>query len=151
MWSDVTAAVLEIAANNKLKNQQPSVDDGGDLQPLKSSVAVGRPPEKKKRKGAVSFIPDSSDEEDEGDFEDPDNLEEVVNDEVKRYQLCKGCSLRSDDGSYVCPLSWWKLNHKSYPNIGSWQKESLRFLPHLLLQREYLVQQPMWLTKKGFV
>jgi hypothetical protein len=101
LWSDVTAAVLEIAANNIINNLDSSVDDGGDLQSLKSSVAVGRPPEKKKRKAAVSFIPNSSDEEDEGDFEDPVNLEEIVNDEVKRYRLCKGCSLRSDDGSYL--------------------------------------------------
>ena len=48
-----------------------------------------------------------------------------MTDEVNRYKLCKGCSLRSDDRSYLCPLSWWKLNHKSYPIIWELAKRIL--------------------------
>ncbi len=46
-------------------------------------------------------------------------FEFFVQDELKRYQTCKGIKLRGDNGGYTCPLEWWKKHHTTYPIV--WQ------------------------------
>ena len=116
LWKDITAAVMTIAFEMNNNN----VDNNECIGAAPQAVAVARGRPKAVRVGSASFIPDSSDEDDEdAAAQDGENLEFLVKDELKRYQACKGIKLRADNGDYLCPLEWWKKHHITYPNV--WQ------------------------------
>ncbi len=40
-----------------------------------------------------------------------------VSTELSLFQKEKGWLLCDDDGNYLCPLEWWKLNSTKYPHV----------------------------------
>jgi hypothetical protein len=44
------------------------------------------------------------------------SCDDIIFNEIRRYQLDKGLKLQTD-GCYNCPLEWWRVNHKEYPHI----------------------------------
>jgi hypothetical protein len=38
------------------------------------------------------------------------SLKAIITTEISLFQKDKGCQLCDDDGHYLCPLQWWKLN-----------------------------------------
>jgi hypothetical protein len=68
------------------------------------------------RSGAASFFPESSDEEMDDAGVDGDLLvEEIVANEIWKYQSDRGLPLQTD-GCYNFPLEWWMLHHTDYPH-----------------------------------
>jgi hypothetical protein len=76
--------------------------------------AENHPEQRRNRTGAASFFSKSSDE----DMEDEVFLsgEDLISNEIRRYQSDKGLKVQTD-GCYNCPLEWWRVNPKEYPNI----------------------------------
>ncbi len=68
------------------------------------------------RGGAASFFPESSDEEMEEADVDGTALEDIVSNEIQKYQSDKGLGLQKD-GGYNCPLEWWRVHCSDYPHI----------------------------------
>jgi hypothetical protein len=93
LWKDLTAAVVAIAFENNNGDDNNNEGIGAASQ----SVAIAL--------HSSSFIPDFSDDEDEQNVADQDgeNVQFSVQDELKRYQTCKGIKLRAKNGSYLCP------------------------------------------------
>jgi hypothetical protein len=93
LWKDLTAAVVAIAFENNNGDDNNNEGIGAASQ----SVAIAL--------HSSSFIPDFSDDEDEQNAADQDgeNVQFLVQDELKRYQTCKGIKLRAENGSYLCP------------------------------------------------
>lgn len=115
LWKDLTDAVLDIARENINMEKENGGEDNSNsipVVPRRLSRHRGKPNK------AAQFIVESSDEEEDAvEVEDPLTLELSIRNEIKRYQLCKGCPLTGSEGEYLCPLEWWKLNCKEFPNI----------------------------------
>jgi hypothetical protein len=123
MWKVLTAAVMVIAFEMNNNN----VDNNQVIGAAPQAVAVARGRPKAARVDSASFIPDSSDDEDDQNAaaQDGENMQVVVQDDLKRYQACKGIKLRAENSGYLCPLQWWKKHHISYPNVWQWAQKIL--------------------------
>jgi hypothetical protein len=73
--------------------------------------------QRRNRTVAASFFPESSDEDMEDDvFLRELSGEDLISNEIGRYQSDKGLKLQTD-GCYNCPLEWWRVNLKENSHI----------------------------------
>jgi hypothetical protein len=108
LWRDLEQAALDIPQSLMPPNDNEE-QEGADLGNARASA--------KKKTGAARFIPDSS-SEDESECEDTEaTLLATVSTEFRLYKADTGCPMASPDGTYNCPLEWWRIYHAQYPNI----------------------------------
>ncbi len=55
------------------------------------------------------------------------SVEEIVSNEMRKYQSDKGLQLQTDD-CYNCPLEWWGLFILIIPTSGKWLRRFLAIL-----------------------
>jgi len=116
LWRDISQAVLSIAEGRVATAQAVDASASTNAS-TEAVVARGRPRSNNKRE--YCFIADSSDDEEEPEVAQNVPVALIIEDELKRYQCCRGIPLMSQgqDNPFNCPLLWWKENHKVYPNI----------------------------------
>jgi hypothetical protein len=111
LWDDIKKSCLEGARATRI----PATEEHGDMQARQR--AENQMERQRNRTGAASFFPESSDEEMEDEAADSGlSVEELVCNEIRRYQSDRGLRLQTDS-CYNCPLEWWRVHHTDYPHI----------------------------------
>jgi len=111
LWDDIKESCLEVARAARI----PAGEENADMEVGRR--AENRMVRQRNRSGAASFFPESSDEEmDDAGVDGVLSVEEIVANEIWKYQSDRGLRLQTD-GCYNCPLEWWRLHHTDYPHI----------------------------------
>ena len=111
LWDDIEEFCLEEARTTRIPRAEDHVD--GEVERGAENPIVRQ----RNRCGAASFFPESSDEEmDDAGVSGALSVQEIVCNEIRKYQSDKGLRLQTD-GCYNCPLEWWRVHHLDYPHI----------------------------------
>jgi hypothetical protein len=128
LWNDVKRACIEIAreigvARQARINENQGCNENQEGEGIRNSNVTAQT---RRKVGAASFFPDSSEDEamENEEVDDASTVEDIVAGEIRRYQLAKGLKLETE-GSYNCPLSWWRLHHADYPHVWKLAKRIL--------------------------
>lgn len=101
---------FELATLDTAQLLRPMNDNENEGPPDDDNYRTART-STRRRACAVSFLPDSSSDDNSENEDAEDTLEATVSAEFKLYKADKGCPMKSVDGAYNCPPQWWKIHH----------------------------------------
>jgi hypothetical protein len=106
VWSDIQAAIIQIVESrvevpNNYANANNNINQARNVN----------------GQVAAAFLMTQDDDDDESDAAEAMTLVAEVSLELSMFQKDKGCPLTKEDGTYSCPLIWWKANHPKFPKI----------------------------------
>lgn len=105
-----------------------------DSAAINKMVSCDTPsPPQKKRKGAASFLAAIPEESTpiEDSIDGFISVEAEVTLELSFSEKDKGTPLQDEDGNFLCPLEWWRVNHVKFPKVWLLAQRFFHFLPHL--------------------
>ena len=121
LWDDIKESCLEVAKTAMIQRvgEEECIDVVAEQKARANNIIV----QQRNRSGAASFFPESSDEEmEDADVDGALSVEDIVSNEMQKYQLDKGSRLQTDS-CYDCPLEWWRVHHVDYPHtwkVAEW-------------------------------
>ena len=93
-----------------------------------STANSGRAMMTMKQREKVNLVADFFDSFSSNDESEEDNLASSIGRQIDEFRNVKGILLITEDGSYNCPLMWWKENASKYPYIWSVAQQILHIL-----------------------
>jgi len=120
IWKDIQDAICSITETHTTLPNNRNQTDGPDKENNVGAANISI-----QRKGAASFLMNAAANNGLDDEMENISLKAITTTELSLFQKDKGCPLCDDDGHYLCPLQWLKLNKVKYPHVWELARQIL--------------------------
>jgi hypothetical protein len=109
LWNDIKQEIVKLVENEE--------NDSAAINKMVSCDILSQP--QKKRKGAASFLAAIPEESTpiEDSIDGFISVDAEVTLELSFSEKDKGTPLQDEDGNFLCPLEWWRVNHVKFPKV----------------------------------